>query len=538
MSHTVRLALLAILPISVIASPPLAISQPTTISTVAITGDNSNGFAADVTLEYPSAPLINNNGEIVITTTLQGPTVSLSTNSAVIRSDIDDLSNLYRIERESGQAADLPTGVRYASFGITDFKQGGFSFDSRLSGTGVSSFNGNDTALFRHTPTSGVQAIARKGDAVPGLGPNVQFGFFGESGIDRTGKVFYRTHFRGSDINSDNYEAIISSNGIQDASILARTGDWVPGLDPSASLDSFGSLRVNDDGLAAIFGTVRNSPNPEMNRGLFIGNARGQLQTIALQGAQVPSLTTGTTYSSIVWHSYSMNNNGTVSFFTDLQGTDTSPSNNQALITRRGNTYEVVARKGQQAPGYPSGIIFTSIYRNGVGLNNLDQSLFLAGVNTGFPFNASLYLHSPGETPELIVSEGMTVPGLTSTSTIVNLFESTRFQINDLGTVVFGAYTFEGYGVFARDSSSNLVLIACEGQTIDVSRDPLSPDLRTIQRVHPNFNLNDHDELVFALTFTDGTIGSFVTTIPSPVTLTAFVPLAFGCVRRRRNVQR
>ncbi|MEN1679948.1 MAG: choice-of-anchor tandem repeat NxxGxxAF-containing protein [Planctomycetota bacterium] len=90
--------------------------------------------------------------------------------------------------------------------------------------------------------------------------------------------------------------------------------------------------------------------------------------------------------------------------------------------------------------------------------------------------------------------------------------------INNAGQAVFGVGVWgrvtTGFGLWAETVDGDLVNVVQEGELLDVSDDPSSPDLREVTSIgFSREGFNDRGEVAFYATFLDGTEGVFVSSV-------------------------
>lgn len=98
-------------------------------------------------------------------------------------------------------------------------------------------------------------------------------------------------------------------------------------------------------------------------------------------------------------------------------------------------------------------------------------------------------------------------------------------------------------GLWATDLDGLVTLVIREGDLFDVDDDPINEDYRTVASIINYVGIgneggrassfNDAGQLAFSATFTDGSSGVFVATIPEPTSL-ALLSLTGLAMRRRR----
>jgi hypothetical protein len=86
-------------------------------------------------------------------------------------------------------------------------------------------------------------------------------------------------------------------------------------------------------------------------------------------------------------------------------------------------------------------------------------------------------------------------------------------------------------GLWARTATGELLLVAREGDLMNVSDDPNVPDLRRIRLLHPG-GIDDLGYISFFAAFTDGTSGAFVSSVVAVPEPHAGVYFLFGAVLR------
>lgn len=101
-------------------------------------------------------------------------------------------------------------------------------------------------------------------------------------------------------------------------------------------------------------------------------------------------------------------------------------------------------------------------------------------------------------------------------------------------------------GLWATDLDGLVTLVIREGDLFDVDDDPINEDYRTVASII-NYDgigneggrassFNDAGQLAFSATFTDGSSGVFVATIPEPTSLALLSLTGLAMGRRRPGV--
>ncbi len=134
--------------------------------------------------------------------------------------------NLTRLARVLDQAADLPAGVQYETFGGMDVDGlGNYAFYSLLQGAGSPT---NDEAIF-FGPPGGFRKVVRFGDAAPGLAGAT----FGAQTVPQmaacNGSLVFRARLAGAGVSTANDDSLwLYRAGT--LTLLVREGAPVPGL--------------------------------------------------------------------------------------------------------------------------------------------------------------------------------------------------------------------------------------------------------------------------------------------------------------------
>jgi hypothetical protein len=219
-----------------------------------------------------------------------------------------------------------------------------------------------------------------------------------------------------------------------------------------------------------------------------------------------------------------INNAGQVAFIAGLSTHNLEYGFAESLWLADSSGMKILAVRGTQAPGTPSGVMFDEITYWPV-LNDAGQVLFgtiFMGDGIDASNNSALYLSDAIGNIDLILRLGDHAPG-TPAGTVFAPNDDGAFVLNNAGQVVVGQRLAgpevdfsNDYGIWATDHEGDQQLIARKGDELE-----LAPgDLRTISDlsfvgIAANSNgwpsaFNDLGQLVFWASFTDGTQGVFV----------------------------
>ena len=393
---------------------------------------------------------------------------------------------------------------------------------------------------------------------------------------------------------------------------------------------------MNGNGQVAFIGSMTGGTPPIIisgtganASGLWTG-APGVLNLTARQNDATP-LGSGFQLGPIAGsgQQFSFNNNGAMAWYGTLQGTGVvtsgATSNNQAVFSTRTGALEVVAQRGNAAPGIVGGLYYNTP-GTAIGMNNAGKMVYSSTLrnSAGTASGAGLFTDTNGSmtavaqsgqaTPHIAHSNGnefvgvnwgssfgdtqinhagtiaFTNSGMTGTGISTGVNDSGIFQMDSSGafskvmrtndvapagsivagdTVRFGStqsglalnalgqmafYSIlksdlggvsgaigNNAGLFAEDAGGSIFLLAQKGMPFTVA----PGDIRTVSGIgsaaYSTGNedgrasmLNNNGDLVFSLSFTNGSSGVFMTHIPEPATL-CLLAMSLTLIRRRRT---
>jgi hypothetical protein len=494
-------------------------------STVILTGNEPAGFAGR-TVTNVGLGQINNAGQVYYTARISGFD---SAHDSVLYAGLPATPGL--LVQEGGQAPGFPVGANFGG-GFSNPTAISLAGDGRLvfgmslaSNAGLGINSSNDT--FSWIAMAGdVVPILREGDAAPGLDGRTIDQVNASAGVylTDTGRIYQRQatlssgaaagnvvfagttpanlapYLREGDVAPDatageiinqlsnispkgdhlvvsgslvqgqggvtaaNDFVIWSTDGGGDLRISLREGDEVGGLvSPGTTVSQFGATRINSSGtiIGENFNLLADGlhATSSNDRVLLIGSANEQFTVYAREGSPVPGLP-GVMYGNNLGDSR-IADNGQVLINPVLAGAVTA-DDDLALLTGTPDNLHVVARKGDQAPGFVPGVKLQGWSSSGYNMNNSGSIALITNVSDGLGFTSE--------------------------------------------------------GIFVTDPASGLLeLLVKRGDMLEVapgdSREisDLSVGLGTSSR-----NYNDHFQLYFSASFTDGSSGLFIAQVPEP----------------------
>jgi hypothetical protein len=253
----------------------------------------------------------------------------------------------------------------------------------------------------------------------------------------------------------------------------------------------------------------------------FWSQGSGSMALEARAGAPAPGTPEGVLFGR-VFSPITMNSAGKVAFEFRLTGSGVDSTNDQGLWSNASGSLELVARRGSQAAGTPSGVNY-DLFETRLWplLNDAGQLAFLAGLagaGVDESNNEGIWLKDSGN-PTLVARRGDSAPGVSGAT-----FSDLHIPgLNTAGQIAFRADltgmeidVTNDRGIWATDSTGTLRLVARRGDVIEVA----PGDVRTLSDLDFASASNGSDgrargfnnlgQLAFWASFTDGSQGVFV----------------------------
>jgi hypothetical protein len=476
------------------------------VQKIVATGDTPPGGAGTpLFFETLQTGMINNNGEVAFQGSIDNPVGDLLYKNGIwVKSN----GSFEERVRAGELAPGAPNGV-FPKF--TAFR------NATLNDAGVVGYLGNTDvndhrAGYWTSSTSTTEAIAVEGTAAGSLSADLD-GIFYEPSLNNAGQMAFNSW-----IIPHGSTTLRSGIFIADADefgIVSLEGEPAPGTSNNFAGISRHYPPINGSGETAFSLALKNSTTGiEDGRAVYRGNS-SSLELVAHTGMAAPG--TGATFSS---NSYTgtipLNSAGDVAFASGLSGAGVNGQNDFGLWRTRGESLELVARRGDMAPSGQLGEQrFWSF--NSPLIDDSDQVVFKASMSIVQPVvQTNLWSARDGEL-NLIAAMGMTAPGTGDVFTYVAPVGS--YAANSLGQIAFQARAGLMDGIWAQDPSGAVRLIARVGDTVELA----TGDVREIASFDPLYlsngsdgksrSFNDAGQLVFNATFVGGGEGIFVSDV-------------------------
>jgi hypothetical protein len=241
--------------------------------------------------------------------------------------------------------------------------------------------------------------IAASGESAPGTEPGVTFAWVFFPTINSLGEVAFYGTLQGPGIvasSNDSGVWLSTPNGL---SLVARTGDPAPGTPTGVVFANVSAPVFNAANLMLFLGQLTGPGVTGQNSyGYWVADKNGPPQLLYRQGDPVANAGAGVTLSGIPFlDGQSGWSNAGLAFPGQLSGPTVTTSNENAVLgVIPGGGLSVIARQGDQAPGTPSGVLFTGfdipIQIADSGEVLLNCAVYGPGVNTN---NGGLWRTDP-----------------------------------------------------------------------------------------------------------------------------------------------
>ncbi len=485
-----------------------------------------------------SLPVINNAGEVayVISTSSWNQTNSLWAG------DIESpemIANFY--SEVPGEGSDVylsisggnnfsPADSRWRSYNLVLNDQGSISFGALYYGTSI--VGTNDQAILT-TGADGLDKVIRDGDLVPEFGSDVVVEKIYAPLFTNSGQTLVQYQVSGTGIDTTNDWAISIYDGSSLQTVLRR-GQDAPDTSDGSTILVFSHVQIGDSGQVIIRASMS---DPDSLSGYTFGLWAGQpssLKLIARQGDPAPGLDAGGVFA--YFRDVAINSTGSVVFTSEYD--QSSPY--EAMWQYENGSTRLVAEPGDILPGLVRDVELVRIIGNPV-INQAGQIAFKCSFydpQVDYSY-VGIWIEDHGELIP-IIQTSRRIPGVEEGS----LHYMRQFYLNGAGQVAFVSsldgvdFTIgEDTGLFVTDRNGLPQLITATGMLFDVNDDPLIEDLRTVSEIElvgqetdpetgrrnnagDNTGLprafNDNGQIVFHLTFTDGTEGIFLASVSIP----------------------
>src|SRR5712691_8386884 len=466
----------------------IARAQPATFQTAALSGQPAPGAGGAVfgLLNYNEsiAPRINNLGQITFIGSLPGQGVTSSTDTGVWFGAPGNVGVAVR------HGYTLADGSTLVVVGQTSLNDSGvftmFGFDKPL-GANQSQFS-----IF-HVAPGATTVLARHGQPVPGTG--LTFGNPLGAPINNAGQVLLPS----SDQNS-NFAIFRGVPG--NFSVVMQQGQPAPGGNGRAFVSVDGNPILFNDAGQAVFHAVLDG-TPSWN-GLFLSTPTS-LTPIAITLQPLPAPNIQNLNFDSPDPKADLDSAGDIIFTSSIRSDG-------------GGLWKYTAKSGLQTllkKSDPIPFLSTRTFQTfqGPKINSKGQFAFEASADSSL---SGIWAGTTPANLRLLVSNASLVPG-EPPGVKFNSFGGLKKDLNESGVLVFlGQLDSGAKGIWAADLASGQVeKVLATGEPFDVC----GGDLRTLSGItlFGESFLSEANQFAFSASFTDGTTGVFVATVPEPM---------------------
>lgn len=535
---------LAVLGASLIATPSRGAAQ---LHSFLVSGFQAPGASAGVAFSYFDTAYINSSGEVSFSGTLSNNRKGIWSTGSGSFASIAIQNN--------------PAPVNPAR-NFTTVLLGGIGDDGSTGFTGFLTGSTGSISVFAGL-SGAIQSVARIHTTAPSLpsgwtfssvcSPSGSSGVVSSPGISSNGSAaFYASAVDGAN-NESRFGIWSNRSGVVNPIIM--TDDTAPDYPVGAIISGIGHPqfsfvpKVNGLGNVAFTASVAGPGIASNEQAVFVEN-QGAMQAVARKSIVPIGVDPTTTF--LGFEDPSLNNAGRVAFVASLTGPGVTAANNSGIWSTSNGVLHKVAREGDAAPGATPGAVFSS-FGSRTEISG-DHRVLVHGSLSGPGIDATrdsgLWMERSGIL-EMVFQEGMQVPDL-APGVVFKSVEGaiTGYAMNSTGYLVFRHRfgnvdgTDSGEAIFSTDPLGNLETVVRTGQSIEA----LPGQFKTISSFALfGFNdfsggqdggtpFNDSAQLVLPVTYSDGTTGILIATVPEPGYLGFMFTMALFA-RRRGNAR-
>lgn len=244
---------------------------------------NPPGLPAGITFGSAGATGLNDNGQTVVSATLEGAGVVDANNQGIWS---EGSGSLQLVAREGDSAPGTSAGVNFSKFRQAVINDAGkVAFQGELAGAGIVSTNENGIWSDR---SGALSLVVRGGMPAPGTDTGLDFFDFEPPVMNNTNQLAFRARLAGPGLDLANNDSLWLEDGSGGLNLLVREGDSVPGMAANFVFRRPSQPVLNASGQVAFFaGTY--DPNVSFgppSKSLWIAQPNGDLEMVFSIGDQ------------------------------------------------------------------------------------------------------------------------------------------------------------------------------------------------------------------------------------------------------------
>ena len=403
--------------------------------TVALTGEAAAG-TTDAVFQDLGSPIINSSGQLIYSALLSGSGVTLDDRRGVWWDD--GVSTLVARAEDPAPGSDIGETFRGLVPWLND--QGHVAFTASLrNSTGfvtgsspflwnagntelispderyatIRNFNSNGEVVLRSfdalndmtlwAGTSGsIDKVVKEGDQAFGTDPGVSFSTITSFVPIQNGTVTYRGFLTGAGVSSDNDVGLWQWNG-GSTTLLAREGDLIRS-DSSQTFGGFADVESSRSGDLAFGGVIDG-----VGDAFFRRRSGEEFEVVVRDGGLAPGTEAGTRFDDLLSIStMNLNARGNIVWSSALAGSSIDENNDSGIWMTQGDSIELIAREGEQAPDSPIGVLIGRVIGSASGpiINDADQIAFTGELTSSGASGTGIFATDLEGNLRLIVREG------------------------------------------------------------------------------------------------------------------------------------
>lgn len=325
-------------------------------------------------------------------------------------------TGLHLVAREGDQAPGTPAGVRLdeLSFTFVQNMSGQILFRSTLTGPGVD--ESNDTALWLQDADGGTTLLARAGQTAPGTAMPFSFIQYPRALNDDGTLVFRALVHDESFLTTQSGDGLWFGSGPGNLTPIALIGWSAPGIPGATYAQFTSEPGINATGNVAFVARIEGDEIDASNdEALFLYGNRGRVSLLAREGDTPPGMNAAVHFAdwpgpdiSDVFFDPILDDAGYVTFFGQFAGGDVVFENSNALWhtdTTSGST-TMIMRRGTTAPGTNAQFAHAPLYAAGNSLGQVAFTAQLTGSGVDATNDLGLWLTDLDGDLHLIAREG------------------------------------------------------------------------------------------------------------------------------------
>lgn len=203
-----------------------------------------------------------------------------------------------------------------------------------------------------------MQAVVLSGEHAPGTEAGVTFtSNIGDVSLNGSGQVMFHAKLEGPGISHSVRDWGVWAGDASGQRLVARVDDPCPDEPAGTTFDYFSNVVMNGSGQVAFQPFAKNASGQYVHT-IYVDSGSGPDRLVG-ENDHAPGTPAGVTFTQLDYQlSPSLNASGQAAFRGILQGTGVTEANDEGIWIMSGGASTLVARGGDQAAGFVSGVDF------------------------------------------------------------------------------------------------------------------------------------------------------------------------------------